>query len=101
MLLSDFEEAVPRLSFGNYKMGQPVQVDIHDPVVAGLVKAGYLKIRWKEPNGTHPLDPAGSGHVSAGGVDPDDPRGAETAQVDDVADQHRSAEESGAGAEAG
>lgn len=86
------EEAVPRLTFGNYKKGLPIQVDIHDPTVRGLVKAGYLKIRWKEPHGTDPLDPAGPDSVPAGSVDPDDPRGAEAAQVDGTG-EHRSAAE--------
>lgn len=85
-------EAVPNLTFGNYKMGRPVQVDIHDPAVAALVEAGYLTIRWKEPYGTDPLDPAGSDNVPVRGVGSDDPRDAETAQVDGPG-EHRPAEE--------
>jgi hypothetical protein len=54
------QEAVPVLTFGNHRRGKPIQVDIHDPTVRGLIKAGYLKIRWKElPHGADSLDSAG------------------------------------------
>ena len=63
------EEAVPTLTFGNYRRGKPIQVDIHDPMVAGLIKCGYLKIRWKElDRGADTVDPAGPEPVPAGGV---------------------------------
>jgi hypothetical protein len=44
------EEAKAIMSFGQLKRGDRLQVDIHDPVVAGLIKGGYLKIIWKEPS---------------------------------------------------
>lgn len=94
------QEAVPNLTFGNYKMGRPVQVDIHDPVVAGLIKAGYLKIRWREPRGTDSLDPGGSDSVSAAGVDPGGLGEPAEAQVNG-AGEHRSGAEGADSASAG
>lgn len=44
MLLSEVQA---NLMFGNFRQGQRYKVDIHDPTVAGLIKAGYLKIIWK------------------------------------------------------
>ena len=94
------EEAEPVLTFGNYRKGQRIQVDIHDPTVAGLIKAKYLKIHWKERGDAReldsPVDPAGSDSVPAGGVDPDDLRSAQDAEeVADGQGEHRSGEEGG------
>ena len=94
------QEAIPNLTFSNYKLGQPVQVDIHDPTVAGLIKAGYLKIRWKEPRGTDPLDPAGPDDISAAGVDSGDTGQPQEAQVDGDG-EHRPGAEGGDSAPAG
>lgn len=87
------QEAVPVLTFGNYKKGLPIQVDIHDPVVRGLVKAGYLKIRWKElPHGADSLDSAGSGSVSSDHLD-SGVAGEPPQEEVDGADQHQPEQE--------
>ena len=66
------EEVRAVVSFGQVKRGDRLQVDIHDEKVAGLIKAGYLKIIWKEPADAGSVDsaehPAGSEHVPAGRV---------------------------------
>jgi hypothetical protein len=36
------------MSYGHLNRGERLQVDIHDPAVAGLIRGGYLKIIWKE-----------------------------------------------------
>jgi hypothetical protein len=79
-------EVKTNLAFGLWKRGQRLDVDIHDPAVAGLVQAGYLSIIWKElPDARDPLDFAGPGSVPAGGVDAGMARPAQGA-VNDVAD---------------
>ena len=100
------EEAEPVLTFGNYRKGQRIQVDIHDPTVRGLIKAKYLKIHWKESGDARtldsPVDPAGSDSVSAGGVDPDvagDLQDAE--EVDDGQGEHRPEQKDPDSAQAG
>ena len=78
------EEVQAIMSFGRLKRGDRLQVDIHDPHVAGLIKGGYLKINWKEPRRgetDRAGDPDGAGAVPADGVDPGDTRDAE-AQID-------------------
>lgn len=62
-------EVQANLMFGNFRQGQRYEVDIHDPVIRGLVKAGYLKIIWKAASdaaGT--LDLGGAGDVPGDGV---------------------------------
>lgn len=41
-------EVQANLSFADLKLGQKIQVDIHDPKVAALVQAGYLKVLWRK-----------------------------------------------------
>lgn len=63
-------EVQANLMFGNYRMGQRYEVDIHDPVIHGLVKAGYLKIIWKAASdAASTLDLGGAGDVPGDGVD--------------------------------
>ena len=63
------EEVRANLSFSNLRRGDRLQVDIHDPQVAGLIKAGYLKIIWKEPREHDPVDSGRVGGVPDSGVD--------------------------------
>lgn len=94
MLLSELwwllvTEVKVTVAHGQLKRGDRLQVDIHDPAVAGLIKAGYLKIHWKEAgDGTDSLDPVRSGPVSAGSVDPGDTRAA-AEEVADGAGEHQ------------
>jgi hypothetical protein len=64
------DEVAANMSFGQLKRGDRLQVDIHDPAVAGLIKGGYLRIVWKERGDARELDsaddPAGSGRDAAG-----------------------------------
>lgn len=82
---------------GNLKRGDRIQVDIHDPVVAGLIRAGYLKITWKETGDVTPLgDPADfdwADCLFSTGVDARTVQETE-AQVDGPG-EHRSGEEGG------
>jgi hypothetical protein len=50
------EEAKATMSFGHLKRGDRLQVDIHDPYVAGLIKGGYLTIIWKESGDVPAVD---------------------------------------------
>ena len=59
------DEVRATLSFGNYRHGQFYEVDTCDATVAGLIKAGYLKV---VSHGTDSLDSAGAEPVPAGGV---------------------------------
>lgn len=66
MLLSEVQA---NLMFGNFRQGQRYKVDIHDPTVAGLIKAGYLKIIWKgRTDGTDSLDPDRAERLPGPGV---------------------------------
>lgn len=88
------EEAKAIVSFGRLKRGDRIQVDIHDPQVAGLIKAGYLTVNWRDRGSVDRPDDSGRAeHVSAGGVDSSDPRGQEE-EVDGPG-EHRSGEEGG------
>ena len=61
------------MAFQDLKRGQRIQVDIHDPLVAGLVRGGYLKIICKEPGYAALGDPDGDrwlDTVPGDGVDP-------------------------------
>lgn len=81
---------------GNLKRGDRIQVDIHDPVVAGLIRAGYLKIHWKEPSDAtqlgDPADPDWVDCLFGSGVDAGAMQEAE-AQIDGPG-THRPHEES-------
>lgn len=62
-------EVEANLSFRQVKRGDRLQVDIHDPVVAGLIQAGYYKIVWKDVHElADPGDPHRSGVVPGSGV---------------------------------
>jgi hypothetical protein len=94
------EEVRANMSFGHMKRGDRLQVDIHDPAVAGLIKGGYLRIAWKGDGDARTLDsavdPAGFEPVPAGSVDPDDsgdPQDAE--EVADGQGEHRPGQEGG------
>lgn len=63
------EEVKANLSFGPYRHGQRIQVDVCDPAVAGLIEAGYLQIQEKEHGVEAVDDPDGTGRVSGVGVD--------------------------------
>lgn len=63
------EEVKANLSFGPYRLGQRIQVDVDDPAVAGLIKAGYLTILRKEPGSAAVDDPDGLSRVPGVGVD--------------------------------
>ena len=80
---------------GNVKRGDRIQVDIHDPVVAGLIRAGYLKIIWKEPSDAtqlgDPADPDWVDCLFGSGVDAGAVQEAE-AQIDGPG-EHQSDEE--------
>jgi len=74
------DEVKAVVSFGTLRRGDRLQVDIHDPAVAGLIKGGYLKVIWRHPDGGQMDSAAGPelpGLVSAGGMDPGDPGPAE------------------------
>jgi len=62
-------EVKANLSFRDVKRGDRLQVDIHDPQVAGLIKAGYLTIIWKEPREHDLVDSGRAGIVPDSGVD--------------------------------
>lgn len=62
-------EVKATLSFGGLKRGDRLQVDIHDPHVARLIKARYLKVIWKEPDAAAVDDRSGAGDVSTDRVD--------------------------------
>lgn len=62
-------EVQANLSFSNLKLGDRIQVDIHDPVVVALVAAKYLKIIWREPGEEGMRGSAGAGDIPADGVD--------------------------------
>ena len=79
------EEAKAIVSFGHLKRGDRLQVDIHDPHVAGLIRGGYLTIIWKErADGPvdNPDDPDGSDTVPADRVDSGGTRGAQEEEID-------------------
>ena len=78
------EEVQAIVSFGHLRRGDRLQVDIHDPGVAALIRGGYLKINWKEPRRgetDRAPGPDGAGTVPADRVDSGDTRDTE-AQVD-------------------
>lgn len=54
----DKTEVRATVSYGNVRKGDRLQVDIHDPAVAGLIKAGYLKIIWKGVDDAGKVDSA-------------------------------------------
>lgn len=87
------EEAKAIVSFGQLKRGDRIQVDIHDPTVAGLIKGGYLKVIWRDHGPVDSSsDPGRSELVSAGSVDPSDLR--ESEEEVDGPGEHRPAAES-------
>jgi hypothetical protein len=67
------EEVKANMSFSHLKRGDRLQVDIHDPYVAGLVRGGYLTIIWKEPSDAgaveDPFDPGWADSLLGGSVD--------------------------------
>lgn len=65
-------EVQANLSFSDLKLGDRVKVDIHDPKVAALVKAGYLKIIWREPDAAmaHSAGPGPGPRSDLGAGDP-------------------------------
>jgi hypothetical protein len=79
------EEVKANMSFSNLKRGDRLQVDIHDPAVAALIRGGYLTIIWKEPSDAatvdDPTDPAWADCLFSDGVDAGASQEAE-AQVD-------------------
>ena len=67
-------EVQANLSFSNLKRGDRIRVDIHDPAVAALVAARYLRIVWEEPDGLGEGCGGGElGVVCGTGVDSGDP----------------------------
>lgn len=50
------DEVKAVVSFGTLRRGDRLQVDIHDPQVAGLIKGGYLKVIWKERGNATSVD---------------------------------------------
>lgn len=88
------QEVSATMSFGKLRRGDRLQVDIHDPKVAGLIKGGYLRIVWKEPREGDSLDSTGPERVPADGVDSRAARDAEE-EVDHGAGEHRSGEKGG------
>ena len=79
------EEVRAIMSFGQLKRGDRLQVDIHDPVVAGLIRGGYLKINWKEPRRgetDRAGNPDGPDRVPVDRVDSGAARGAEEEELD-------------------
>ncbi len=94
------DEAKAVMPFGTLKRGDRLQVDIHDPAVAGLIKGGYLKVIWKERSHAgqvdDPADPAWADCLFGDGVDGGALQEAE-AQVDGTG-EHRSGEKDSAGA---
>lgn len=79
------QEVEATVSFPHWKRGEKVQVDIHDPQVARLLRARYLKVNWKEdPDATplgNPADPDWADCLFGSGVDAGAVQEAE-AQVD-------------------
>ncbi len=95
------EEVKAVVSFGTLRRGDRLQVDIHDPAVAGLIHGGYLKVIWKERGDVGQLDSADGpdlpGLVSAGRVDSGVAGDSEEEDVDGTS-EHRPGEKDPAGA---
>jgi hypothetical protein len=92
------EEVRANMSFGTLRRGDRLQVDIHDPKVAGLIQGGYLKIIWKGPGDGQmdgAADPDLPGPVSAGSVDSGGKGEPASEEVDDGPGEHQSAGEGG------
>jgi hypothetical protein len=87
------------MSFGALKRGDRLQVDIHDPKVAGLIKGGYLRIVWKERDYARELDsaddPAWSGHDTADHLDSGGAREPQTEEDLDGQGENRPGQEGG------
>jgi hypothetical protein len=79
------EEVKANMAFSHLKRGDRLQVDIHDPYVAGLIRGGYLTIIWKESSDVaavdNPFDPGWADCLFGDGVDAGAVQEAE-AQVD-------------------
>lgn len=65
------EEALANLSFDHLRKGDRIQVDIFHPRIAALVRAGYLKIIWKERGDDSVGEDSGSPALLGGGSDSD------------------------------
>ena len=78
------------LSFGNYRHGGFYEVDTGDATVAGLIKAGYLKV---VSDGTDSLDSAGAEPGPAGDLDPGMARDTQAEEDVDGAGSHQPGEE--------
>lgn len=85
------------LSFGPYQRGERALVDLEDPAVAGLVKAGYLQLMEVSGGSTGGV---GVGVVPVVGVGAG-VEGSPSSEVSDVAGEPESGEGSYDGAETG
>lgn len=91
------EEVAANMAFNGLRIGQRLQVDIHDPKVRGLIQGGYLRIIWKGDGDATGVDSAvdpgrvdfvPAGRVGSGGAG----KPAQTEAVDGAGEHQSGAE---------